>query len=58
MKTQKQFYYGALDFSAKANECFMDMMRSDTPITKEEWIKMNAKNPSLWGRFKKFFIKD
>lgn len=50
MKTQKQY-----DFSAKANECFMAIMRSDAPITKEEYAKLVKKNPNLWERFRKFF---
>ncbi len=41
--------------SAQANDLFLEIMRGPAPITREEWVKMNAKHPLLWGRYSRWF---
>ena len=54
-KTQIQIFYDEQRKIGEANEIFMEMQKSDHPITKEEFEKLMLLNPDLWRRFAAFF---
>tara|TARA_R110000824_G_scaffold379016_2_gene570830 strand:- start:5010 stop:5189 length:180 start_codon:yes stop_codon:yes gene_type:complete len=53
--TQKQMFYNAHRKIAEANEQFLEFVKEG--LTKAELIKLIARRPELWGRFKNWIPK-
>jgi len=51
MKTQEQHYYDSVRNSADANDTFLELLRSENPITANDLHRNIQRRPELWGRF-------
>ncbi len=55
VKGQMTLCYNASRRLAEADCQFMEVMRSDNPLTKEDFEKLRRLRPSLWDRYAGFF---
>lgn len=54
--TQKEHFQVAHRKVADANNLFIEIQRSDNPITKEDFDKLVKRWPDFWLRFERFFV--
>ena len=58
MKTQQQFFYESHQKLAECDIQFMEIMKSNNPLTKEDFEKLVKKRPEFWKRYEKFFMEN